>query len=107
MRELSLRTVNARTSLAVRLSMLVLLLGLGWHCALNRRGLGLFGLVLACLRRVLAGNYTACDGKSGADDHDDDGVELALSLFCVFIERVEDYAGRADNCKQPRHYDDA
>ena len=87
--------------------MLVLLLGLGWHCALNRRGLVLFGLVLGLIRLVVAGNYTACDGKNGTDDHDDDGVELALSLFCVFIERVEDYAGRADNCKQPRHYDDA
>ena len=47
-------------------------------------------LVLARLRRVLAGNYTACDGKSGADDHDDDGVELALSLFGVLVESVKD-----------------
>ena len=90
MRELSLRTVNARTSLAVRLSMLVLLLGLGWHCALNRRGLGLFGLVLGLIRLVVAGNYTACDGKNGTDDHDDDGVELAFSLFCVLVESVKD-----------------
>lgn len=32
-RELSLRTVNARVSLGVRLSMLVLLLGMGWDWA--------------------------------------------------------------------------
>ncbi len=61
-----------------------------WHCALNRRGLGLFVLVLGLIRLVVAGNYTACDGKSGADDHDDDGVELALSLLGVLVESVKD-----------------
>jgi hypothetical protein len=51
-------------------------------------------LVLARLRLVLAGNYTVCDGKSGTDDDDDNGAELALSLFCVGVECVLDGVGR-------------
>ena len=51
-------------------------------------------LVLARLRRVAAGNYTVCDGKSGTDDDDDNGAELALSLFCVGVECVLDGVGR-------------
>ena len=43
---------------------------------------------------MVAGNYTVCDGKSGADDDDDDGAELALSLFCVGVEGVLDGVGR-------------
>ena len=51
-------------------------------------------LVLGLIRLVVAGNYTVFDGKSDADDNDDDGAELALSLFCVGVEGVLDGVGR-------------
>jgi hypothetical protein len=47
-----------------------------------------------------AGIFTADAGDSGGDDHDHDGVKLALSLLVLFVEGERDRVSRACGCDE-------